>query len=189
MVELPPLPGWDGLHPLVVHFPVALLLVAPLFVLAALFLSPVRGRAPLLAALALIALGTVGTWVAAASGEAAGKLADRSPEINAALERHEDLAEATRAIFTGLTLALAAILFGPAVLRRQMARAPLLALLGAFLVTYAAGAALLANTAHNGGRLVHQLGVHAWMPDAAPATAAAMVSEATAPRSRDLDED
>lgn len=189
MIELPPLPGWDGLHPLVVHFPVALLLVAPLFVLVALFLSPARGRAPLLAALSLIALGTLATWVAAASGEAAGKLAERSPEINAALERHEDLAEATRAMFTGLTLTLAAILFGPALLRRQLARAPLLALLGAFLVTYAAGAALLANTAHNGGRLVHQLGVRAWMPDAAPANAAATVSEATLPGPREDDED
>jgi uncharacterized membrane protein len=187
MVELPPLPGWDGLHPLVVHFPVALLLVAPLFVLVALFLSPARGRAPLLAALALIALGTVAPWVAAASGEAAGKLAERSPEINAALERHEDLAEATRTMFSGLTLALAAILFGPALLRRQLARAPLLALLGAFLVTYAAGAALLANTAHNGGRLVHQLGVRAWMPDVAPTTVAASAPQA--PGQRELDED
>ena len=30
---LPPWPGWDGLHPLVIHFPVALLLVAPLFLI------------------------------------------------------------------------------------------------------------------------------------------------------------
>ena len=35
---LPPIPSFDGLHPLVVHFPVALLIVAPLFLaLAALF--------------------------------------------------------------------------------------------------------------------------------------------------------
>ncbi len=30
--SFPPFPSWDGLHPLIVHFPIALLLVAPLFV-------------------------------------------------------------------------------------------------------------------------------------------------------------
>ena len=33
MIQLPPIPGWYELHPLVVHFPIALLLIAPLFVL------------------------------------------------------------------------------------------------------------------------------------------------------------
>ena len=32
MIEFPPIPSWDGLHPLIVHFPIALLLVAPLLV-------------------------------------------------------------------------------------------------------------------------------------------------------------
>ncbi len=44
MIDLPPLPTWDGIHPLVVHFPIALLLVAPLLVLLAAALAPARGR-------------------------------------------------------------------------------------------------------------------------------------------------
>ena len=31
----PPVPSWDAMHPMVVHFPIALLLVAPLFVVMA----------------------------------------------------------------------------------------------------------------------------------------------------------
>ncbi len=49
---LPSLPGWDGLHPLVVHFPIALLLVAPVFVVLGLVL-PRAGRGFLVGALVL----------------------------------------------------------------------------------------------------------------------------------------
>ncbi|HMM34152.1 MAG TPA: hypothetical protein PKA62_05380, partial [Thermoanaerobaculia bacterium] len=80
MIELPPMPSWDGLHPLIVHFPVALLLVAPVLVLLALVVRGHR-RGLLLAALALMVLGTAASWVAVSTVEAAGKLADRSPEV------------------------------------------------------------------------------------------------------------
>ena len=33
MIQTPPIPSWDGLHPLIIDFPIALLLVAPLLVL------------------------------------------------------------------------------------------------------------------------------------------------------------
>ena len=36
----------------------------------------------------------------------------------------------------------------------------------AFLVLYSTGMVFLANTAHAGGRLVHQYGVHTMMPPA-----------------------
>lgn len=168
MTELPPLPSWDGLHPLVVHFPIALLLVAPLFILLGVMLS--RGRPFLWAALLLMAIGTAGTFFAVSTGEAAGKLAERTPQINAVLEHHEHLAERTRAGFAALTVIFAAILLLPAAWRRKPGRlssvvAPLL-----FLVFYGAVLVLLVNTAHDGGRLVHELGVQALV---APAPAAA----------------
>jgi uncharacterized membrane protein len=168
MTELPPLPSWDGLHPLVVHFPIALLLIAPLFVLLGVALS--RGRPFLWAALLLMVIGTAGTFFAVSTGEAAGKLAERTPQINAVLEHHEQLAERTRAGFAALTAIFAVILLLPAAFRRKAGRlsrvvAPLL-----FLVFYGAVVVLLVNTAHNGGRLVHELGVQALVaPAPAPA--------------------
>jgi len=165
MIELPPAPSWDGLHPLIVHFPVALLLVAPVLVLLALVVRGHR-RGLLLAALALMVLGTVASWVAVSTGEAAGKLADRSPEVNAVLEHHEELAETTRLVFTVLTAVFAALVLTPVVLKREPGELATIGLAVLFLAVYGAGTLVLANTAHNGGRLVHELGVRALMPSA-----------------------
>ncbi len=173
MIEFPPIPSWDALHPLVVHFPIALLLVAPLFVLIGMLVRPERGRLFLIAALILMACGTVATFVAVASGEAAGKLAERNAAVDAVLEHHEELAETSRAVFAALTLAFAAVLFGPRLLRRELGRGVALGMLSAFLVAYVAGAVLLANTAHNGGRLVHELGVTAGIAPGQPLPAVA----------------
>ena len=63
----PPIPSWDGLHPLIIHFPIALLLVAPILVLLGL-ISPNRGRAFLGAALILMVLGTIASWIAVSTG-------------------------------------------------------------------------------------------------------------------------
>lgn len=186
MTSLPPIPSWDGLHPLIVHFPVALLLVAPLFLLAGILLPPDRGRAALIAGLTLLVLGTAGTWIAVATGEAAGESAERSGAINVLLEQHESLAERTKVMFSGLTVALLAILFAPSMLRRPLARRPQAMVLGAFLVIYAAGAALLANAAHQGGRLVHELGVRATVASS-PAAPTVSTSASGEPVDRDDD--
>jgi len=163
LFSLPPLPTWDGLHPLVTHFPIALLLVAPLFVVLGLVRRP-SARAFLLAALLLMVLGTTAIFVAVPTGEAAGRLAERTPLVNQVLERHEELAEATRVLFTALTAIFAVIVFGPVVLKKELERRSTLALHVAFLILYGAGAAVLTNTAHQGGQLVHALGVHALTP-------------------------
>ena len=159
MLELPRLPSWDGLHPLIVHFPIALLLVAPLFVVLGMTLR--RNRPFLWAALLLMAIGTAATFIAVSTGEAAGRLADRTPEIKAVLEHHEELAETTRVVFTVLTVIFAAIVIVPTAVLRLHTRTVTVVLSLAFLVCYGAGVLLLVNTAHNGGRLVHELGVQA----------------------------
>lgn len=176
MSGLPPLPSWDGFHPLIVHFPIALLFVAPLFVVLGIVLR--RSRLFLWAALLLMAIGTAGTFFAVSTGEAAGKLAERTPQINAVLERHEELAETTRIIFTALTLVFASIVVAPAAFRRLQGAAFRITLPLVFLLFYGAGVIVLANTAHNGGRLVHELGVQALMAPSPPPAAEPVEKEA-----------
>lgn len=156
----PPPPPWEGLHPLVVHFPIALLLVAPLF--AVLALLPKVGRGFALATVVLLVLGTVTAYVSVESGEAAGGLVVRTPEINAVLAEHASLAGVVRVLYTIVTLAYAAIVIGLPLLPRKIPAAIPLATQSACVLAMLAGAMVLANTGHLGGRLVHELGVQAW---------------------------
>ena len=161
MFQMPPIPSWDALHPLIIHFPIVLLLVAPLFILAALLVSAPRRQVLMISALVLMILGTVSVYVAIGTGEAAGKLAERTAQINAALERHENLAEKTRLTFTVLTVILAGILVVPRLTEWEPSRATSAIVYVVFLILYGGAAQLLTNTAHNGGLLVHEFGVTA----------------------------
>ena len=161
MFQLPPVPTWDGLHPLVIHIPIGLLLVVPVFILIAILLSPSKGRPFLLGALILMVLGTFAAYIAIETGEAAGKLVERTPEISTVLQRHEELAERTLWIFSILTVTFTAMLFLPNALRRNPTRAYSMFAPLAFLAFYLAGTVVLVNTGHNGGRLVHEFGVQA----------------------------
>lgn len=160
---LPPLPTWDSLHPLVIHFPIALLMTAPIFVVLGLAI-PRIGKWFHWSALLLMVLGTVGAWVAVATGEAAGELAQRTPAISEVLERHEELAEMTRTFFTILTLGFAAFLIVPLVRKKDFSCKVSMAVVLPFLLLYGGAMLSLVNTAHNGGLLVHEYGVHAMLP-------------------------
>ncbi len=178
MQSIPIIPGWNELHPLVIHFPIALLLVAPLFILAGSLMIGGKGRAFLIAAFFLMLLGTAGTYLAIETGEAAAEVAHRTPVMSAVLEQHEDLAQTTRIIFTALCIIFAVLLFLPRALKREGSPAVSRVLPLAFLLFYAGGAVVLVNTAHNGGRLVHEFGIHAGLAQTnAPATASQEAEE------------
>ena len=177
-----PIPTWDNLHPIITHFPIALLLVAPLFV----FLGLIHPRKLWLfsvSALLLMLVGTIGAYVAVESGEAAAQLADRTPEINAAIAAHQDMAEKTRLIFTILTALYALFVAAPLVLKHlNPRRISILQLI--FMLVYLGACLILARTGHLGGRLVHSFGVHAMMSDDTPSPAPA-TTEAPAPQAND----
>lgn len=170
---LPPIPTWDALHPLIIHFPIALLLIAPIFILVGAVLAPAKGRSYLIAAMVLLLVGTAAIFVAVETGEAAGKLAERVPGVEQVLEAHESLAERTCAVFSVLSVVFLALLAVPRLLKRADTRLTTTILPLAFLVLYGAGALLLVNTAHNGGRLVHEFGVRAMVPSSPTNTTAA----------------
>lgn len=160
---LPPWPGWDGLHPLIIHFPIALLMVAPVF----LFLAIVgRTYAASFAwsAFVLLLLGTAAAFVAVSTGQAAAELALRSEAISAVLTRHEELAEQTRNIFAGITAGYAILLLLPLAFKRFARPWYPAVVSGVALVAVLAGSLQLVGTAHQGGLLVHKYGVHTMLP-------------------------
>lgn len=146
------LPNWSELHPLVIHFPIALLLVAPIFVLLSLF-NRANGRTFAVSAFILMAIGTVGTVIAAQTGEAADKSIPEAFE--ALVERHEHLAEIAEFIFIGLTLGFGLLAFLPVLLRRTLPRPAWIGLNLVFLVGYVIGGGYLVAAAHAGGALTH----------------------------------
>lgn len=182
----PPIPSWDAMHPLIIHFPIALLLVAPVLVLAGMLL-PKQGRGLFIAAFVLMVIGTIATYVAVATGEAAGELAERAPGVAAVLEGHQELAETTRLIFTALTVLYAAVLFAPLLFKKRPGYRSSMVLSFAFLLLYSAGVLVLVNVAHQGGRLVHEFGVRAVV--SASASPAQSVGERSkeSPKSKDHD--
>jgi uncharacterized membrane protein len=163
-MQFPPLPSWDAIHPLLIHFPIVLLLLSPLFVLIAAIVRPPGNRPYMTVALITLLLGTFSVFLAASSGEEAAELADRAGGVNAVLAAHESFASTCEILFA-IYSALFAGLFiwqwfsGHRPSRIASNAAPLV-----FLAVYSVGLVYLVNTAHAGGRLVHEFGVHAIIP-------------------------
>ncbi len=162
----PPIPSWDGLHPIIVHFPIGLLLIVPVIILIGIFM-PKNGRSFLVSAFILMLIGTIATFIAVSTGEAAGELAEQINNVEAVLEEHEELAETTRTVFAVLTGIFGVIVFAPMLFKKELTRMITIPLNLAFLLFYGSGAVLLMNTAHQGGRLVHEFGVRAVMASTA----------------------
>ena len=173
----PPLPAWNQMHPLLVHFPIALAFVVPLFLVAALVFRRARLAALVTAAvLAVIAAG--GAIAAVESGEATKELTeaaiDRAPGAPSVLDRHEDLGELARNLLVLMAAgtivgALAWWRWGAAAERATGAGRAALPVGGVVLLLGQVGACLVvANAGHEGGRLVHEFGIRAWPGATAP---------------------
>jgi uncharacterized membrane protein len=143
-------PSWaPNLHPLVIHFPIALLIVAALADL----LENVVGRPAWLATAvtALYVLGVAGALVACVSGQQAADTVLMSGMAHSIVEGHRTWALGTTFYFGVLVVVRLALGFRgtPPV---RVVRILLLA--AAF-----AGVAGLQQTAERGGRLVYEYGV------------------------------
>lgn len=161
MFGLPPIPSWDGLHPLMIHFPIALMFVAPIFVVLAVLIRKHAGGL-LLAASGLMVISAVTAIMAVSTGEAASGLAEKVPGAGAILENHEKLGEQARTLTVLLALAMCAGTVGY-IFKADKAPGKLwLGLAGLYLLGHGFGAIVIAKAGHEGGRLVHEVGVKAW---------------------------
>ena len=158
MTSFPSIPGWDGIHPALVHFPIALLLAAPLLLIVSL-LAPKSWRPWAGAAWVVMAVGAFAAWLAVGSGHAAGQLVDKTGDLPGAIARHEALGITARNLFSWLVLAFGVILLLPAMIRKPVAPPLRITLHALYLVFYLGGTVVLLNAANQGGRLVHERGV------------------------------
>lgn len=135
----------ESVHPLVIHFPIALLLTALLLdALALVFKRPQLHRV----ALWNLLLGTLGAGLAVWTGTRAAEIAKHSMEIHQVMELHRKLGIAT--------LVLGVLIVGRRFLKRDRlaTRERILTLL-----VMLAMAGTLGFGAHLGGRLVYEFGV------------------------------
>lgn len=153
----------DPLHPAVVHFPIALLLLGAVMAPVAVFWR--RQPVPVVAS-ALLVLGALGTWAAVETGEGDGGLLESgSAQRETLVDAHETWAK--RTLGSSIVAAVAAV--GSVLAGRWPRTARAVAIVAA--MASAAGAYGVYQTGHRGGALVyrHGAGVElATVPSAGP---------------------
>jgi uncharacterized membrane protein len=155
----------DMLHPVIVHFPIALLLVGSIAELVSLFWKQPGIRQ---FALGTIALGTFGIVGAYLSGGVAEEAIESLPGIHGALETHEDLAFVAMWTWIGLFSLRLLLTF------RGWLNS------GLFVVYVAlclAGGALVGITGYYGGELVYTHGAGVQTVQNAPIDASKKISD------------
>jgi uncharacterized membrane protein len=140
------MPNLGSLHPQIVHFVVALLLVG-----VALRWLAFTGKVPFAgpAATTLLLLGTVAAVLAVSSGTDAHDVVERIPGVGAAVREHEDWGHTTRTVFlvvAGLEVVALVLARRPAWRRWALVLSGLVGLYGCYAVY---------ETADRGGKLVY----------------------------------
>jgi uncharacterized membrane protein len=166
--SLPPLPAWNAAHPIVVHLPIGVLTVGPVFVVWAMLGVKTR-RAAGLAALIVLVVGCLGLVLATASGDAAEHIAVvTTGPAGDLLDAHEEAGELARNAFLGLGGFYAVVMGLVALFPARFTRPLWIGAHALVLAAYAVALLLLIDAGHMGGRLVHEHGIRAPMVDAPP---------------------
>ncbi|MCA9401981.1 MAG: hypothetical protein KC713_10155 [Candidatus Omnitrophica bacterium] len=150
---------WGSTHPLVIHFPIALYFVAPIFILAGLIFKK-RSKTFYTSALILMVLGLAAVFTALSSGESAAEHLKPDSTVVETLGEHDELAHRTRNIFVILTVTFFIFVLLQNKFDKKAHRQPQAIFLILFLLAYLFGLLTLLNTAHYGGKLVHYHGIH-----------------------------
>ena len=162
MSLFPPIPAWNAIHPVLIHLPLGALPLAGVFVLLAAIAKGTWSRAFAVSALLLLLVGAGGAMLAVMSGEAASELVEGTvPAAEGVLEQHEELAELARTVFAGLAVVYVGVSFAASMMLKKEKRAMAAGSHLVFLALLLPSLVLLANAAHQGGRLVHEFGIHA----------------------------
>lgn len=132
------------LHPMLVHFPIALLFTSVLFDATGAWFKRENFRD---GALWLLLLGLLGGVAAAIAGDWAEEAAEKAGIAESMIETHETLAFVTLGIF-------GVLLLGRLVLRNQFTRKTIVP----YFLIAAIGLGTLGATGHYGGDLVYEQG-------------------------------
>lgn len=158
MPLLPMIPNWDGIHPLLIHFPLTLFFLAPVFVLFASLTKATTRRTFLISALTVLFLGITSTYATFEAGQTAAASMTEAGEVKTVMERHQELASLARSSLTTATLFFALTFLMCTCFHLQLHELTGVLPLGS-VVFYALGLFWLINTAYHGERLVHEFGV------------------------------
>jgi len=162
MEKLPDMWRTELIHPLFVHFPIALLLIATLLVLfRRLHMFPKWNNKLSFSILLLLIPGTILAWIAVYTGNLADNIVGREVCDPTVLEDHERFAYLTSFLFTAVTLIEIALQIWhkgfsvPATRLRKF-------LAGLSVVLVLGGAGSISYVGHLGAKLVYQqaAGVH-----------------------------
>ena len=158
MAQLPMIPGWDGIHPLLIHFPLTLFFLAPVFVLFASLTKATTRRTFLISALTVMLLGITSAYAAFEAGQTAAASVTETGKLKTVMERHQELASLARSSLTAATLLFSFTFLLCTCFHLQPHELTGVLPLGS-VVFYALGLFWLINTAYHGERLVHEFGV------------------------------
>ncbi len=193
MFGFPPLPPFEGLHPIAVHFPIGILAIAWVPMVIGV-LDTKRRTTWLLSGLLLLVLGTAFLFGAVLTGEATEEFVEYAPQyssqiIEDAMHEHEELGELVRNLFIGITIIYLAAFI--AYCKMPETKKKFVGVVGSLLVgiTYFIGTMALANAGHQGGMLVHDLGVQAPMGSVSTPQTPGFPSAASPYRDDDDDDD